>query len=88
MDLSFTKLEQLALLVLIFLCLSSFSWEIIKRFKIVLKGEGSLPFNNLGARFFRVFSEFFLQSKVNLSFYNQNNQSVYNQNNQSKNNQI
>ena len=64
MELSFTKIEQLALLVLIFLCLSSFSWEIIKRFKIVLKGEGSLPFNNLGARLFRVFSEFFLQSKV------------------------
>jgi len=38
--------------------------EIIKRFKIVLKGEGSLPFDNLGSRFLRVFSEFFLQSKV------------------------
>ena len=50
--------------ILILLCFSSFSLEIIKRFKIVLKGEGSLPFDNLGSRFLRVFSEFFLQSKV------------------------
>ncbi|MBI45377.1 MAG: hypothetical protein CMG66_04335 [Candidatus Marinimicrobia bacterium] len=60
----FTNLEQLFLLILISICLGSFSLEIIKRFKIVLKGKGSLPFDEIGKRFYRVFSEFFLQSKV------------------------
>ena len=60
----FTSIEQLFLSLLILLCAGSFSWEIIKRFKIVLKGNGTLPFDQLGARLFRVFSEFFLQSKV------------------------
>ena len=51
-------------LILLILCLSSFSWEIIKRFRIVLKGSGSLPFDNFGPRIIRVFNEFFLQKKV------------------------
>ena len=42
----------------------SFSWEIIKRFKIVLKGEGSFSFTNINKRLIRVFNEFVLQKKV------------------------
>ena len=60
----FNNIEQIILFCLITLCLGSFTFELVKRFKIVLKGEGSLPFDNLGPRFFRVLSEFFFQSKV------------------------
>jgi len=60
----FSLVEQISLSILLILCLSSFSWELIKRFKIVFKGSGSLPFDNFGLRFGRVFSEFFLQKKV------------------------
>ena len=60
----FSIVEKISLSILLFLCISSFSWEIIKRFKIVLKGEGTLPFDNIGGRLLRVFNEFFLQKKV------------------------
>ncbi len=60
----FNNIEQIILFCLITLCLGSFTFELVKRFKIVLKGEGSLPFDNLGPRLLRVISEFFFQSKV------------------------
>jgi len=60
----FNNIEQIILFCLITLCLGSFTFELVKRFKIVLKGEGSLPFDNLGPRLLRVLSEFFFQSKV------------------------
>ena len=60
----FTTLEQLFLFIFIITCAGSFSFEIIKRFRIILKGNGSLPFDNIGKRFYRVISEFFFQSKV------------------------
>ena len=60
----FTFTEEILLSILLFTALSSFSYEILKRFKIVFKGEGTLPFDNVGARLLRVFNEFFLQKKV------------------------
>ena len=60
----FTTIEQIFLITLIILCAGSFTWEIFKRVRIVLKGKGTLPFDSLGPRFFRVLSEFFFQSKV------------------------
>jgi len=60
----FTFTEEILLSILLFIALGSFSYEILKRFKIVLKGEGSLPFDNFGSRLLKVFNEFFLQKKV------------------------
>ena len=60
----FSIIEKILLSILLMLCLTSFSWEVIKRFRIVLKGEGSLPFNNISSRIMRVINEFFLQKKV------------------------
>ena len=60
----FTPIEKLSLSILLFLCIFSFSWEIIKRFKIVLKGEGKFTLNKISLRLIRVFNEFFLQKKV------------------------
>ena len=60
----FSLIEKIFLSILLMLCLTSFSWEIIKRFRIVLKGEGNLPFNNIPSRIMRVINEFFLQKKV------------------------
>ena len=60
----FSIIEKIVLSILIGLCLTSFSWEIIKRFRIVLKGEGNLPFDNIASRIMRVINEFFLQKKV------------------------
>ena len=60
----FSIIEKILLSILLMLCLTSFSWEVIKRFRIVLKGEGSLPFNNIPSRIMRVINEFFLQKKV------------------------
>ena len=60
----FSLIEKIFLSTLLALCLGSFSWEIIKRLRIVLKGEGSLPFDNIPRRIKRVIDEFFLQKKV------------------------
>ena len=60
----FSLIEKIFLSTLLTLCLGSFSWEIIKRLRIVLKGEGSLPFDNIPKRIKRVIDEFFLQKKV------------------------
>ena len=56
--------ERLILAVLILAALSSFIYEVYKRFKIVLKGSGKLPFDRIPARLIRVFNEFILQKKV------------------------
>ncbi len=61
---SFTLIEKILLTIIIISALSSFSWEIIKRFKIVLKGEGKLPFDNLSKRLIKVLREFIFQEKV------------------------
>ena len=60
----FSLSEKIFLGLLILISIGSFSWEIIKRFKIVLKGEDSLPFDNIGKRLTKVFREFILQEKV------------------------
>ena len=60
----FSIVEKLSLSILLLVCIASFSWEIIKRFKIVLKGEDDFPFDNIRSRLLRVFDEFFLQKKV------------------------
>ncbi len=46
------------------MCLGSFLYEIWRRIKIVLKGQGSLPFNRIGARLWRVIREVFFHEKV------------------------
>ena len=60
----FNFIEQILISALILVCIGSFSWELSKRFKLVLKGEGTLPFDNIPARLWRVFEEFLLQKKV------------------------
>tara|TARA_Y100001970_G_C14233839_1_gene860531 strand:+ start:603 stop:2504 length:1902 start_codon:yes stop_codon:yes gene_type:complete len=60
----FTNIEIFILTFLISFALLSFSWELIKRFKIILKGSGNFPFDNLPKRLYRVFNEFILQKKV------------------------
>ena len=42
----------------------SFSYELYKRYAIIMKGIGNFEFNNLPVRLKRVFSEFVLQKKV------------------------
>ena len=64
MHYDFSPIEIFILSSLIIGTISSFSWEIIKRFKIVLKGEGSFSFTNINKRLIRVFNEFVLQKKV------------------------
>ena len=60
----FNFIEQILISALILVCIGSFTWELSKRFKLVLKGEGTLPFDNIPARLWRVFEEFLLQKKV------------------------
>ena len=56
--------EKSLLLALIIITLISFSFEIFKRFKIVLKGTGSFPTDKIIKRLIRVFNEFVMQKKV------------------------
>ena len=60
----FSFIEQIILFVLIFVSLSSFSYELIKRFIIVSKGTGSFSINQSLTRLKRVLFEFVLQTKV------------------------
>ena len=60
----FSIVEKLSLSILLLVCIVSFTWEIVKRFRIVLKGQGDFPFDNISGRLLRVFDEFFLQKKV------------------------
>ena len=61
---TFNLIEQLILAVLIISAISSFSFELFKRYKIVMKGTGSFSFSQPYIRFKRVFLEFVLQKKV------------------------
>ena len=60
----FNIIEQLILSVLIILAISSFSLDLFKKFKIIMKGTGDFPLDNLFYRFKKVFIEFILQKKV------------------------
>jgi len=60
----FSFIEQIILFVLIFVSLSSFLYELIKRFIIVSKGTGSFSINQSLTRLKRVLFEFVLQTKV------------------------
>ena len=60
----FTGIEQSILAITIIITLGSFIYEVWRRLRIVLKGRDSLPFDNFGARAWRVFKEVFLHEKV------------------------
>ena len=61
---TFNIIEQLILTVLIILAISSFSLDLYKKFKIIMKGTGNFPFDNILFRSKKVFFEFILQKKV------------------------
>ena len=61
---TFNFIEQLILAVLLISAISSFSFELFKRYKIIIKGTGSFSFNKPHIRLKRVFDEFILQKKV------------------------
>ena len=63
-DIYFSLTEQIVLGSGIILCLASFLYEVSRRFFIVFKGLGKLPFDRFGARFWRMFREVFLHEKV------------------------
>jgi len=61
---SFTIPGQLILSILIIASISSFTFELYKRYKIIMKGTGKFHFNKIHLRLKRVFMEFILQKKV------------------------
>ena len=61
---TFNLIEQSTLAILIIGTLTSFSLELFKRYKIIMQGTGSFPFDNIHIRLKRVFVEFVLQKKV------------------------
>ena len=61
---TFNLIEQLILAILISSAMFSFSFELYKRYKIIMKGTGSFSFNKPHIRLKRVFDEFILQKKV------------------------
>ena len=64
LDINFNIFEKNILLIGILVSLASFSYEIWKRIRIVLKGTGTLPFDRPIERSWRVFKEVMLQEKV------------------------
>ena len=60
----FNFIEQIVLFVLISVSIGSFTYELFKRFNIVLKGTGTFNFDQLPIRLKRVLFEFILQVKV------------------------
>ena len=60
----FNIIEQILLSALLLAAISSFTFELFKRYKIVMKGTGSFSFDNLPKRLYRVLVEFVLQKKV------------------------
>ena len=60
----FNPIEQLMLSVLIISAISSFSLDLFKKYKIIMKGTGDFPLDNLPSRIKKVFFEFILQKKV------------------------
>ena len=61
---TFNIVEQILLSALLLTAISSFTFELFKRYKIVMKGTGSFSFDNLPKRLYRVLVEFVLQKKV------------------------
>ena len=61
---TFNTIEQLILSVLIILTISSFSLDLFKKFKIIMKGTGNFPTDKIFFRLKKVFIEFILQKKV------------------------
>ena len=56
--------EKIILAVLTITTFFSFGYELYRRISIIFKGTGSLPFDRIGERLFRVFREVFLHEKV------------------------
>ena len=63
-DIYFSFAEKIVLGLGIIICLASFIYEVTRRLFIVFKGMGTLPFDRIGARFWRMFREVFLHEKV------------------------
>ena len=61
---TFSVIEQLVLATLICIAITSFSVELLKRYKIIMKGTGSFSFSDPHIRIKRVLEEFVLQKKV------------------------
>jgi len=61
---TFNLIEQIILFVCILFAALSFTYELYKRYKIIIKGTGKFEFNNLSTRLKRVLLEFVLQKKV------------------------
>ena len=60
----FNTAEQTILAVLIISALSSFSYEIFIRYRIIMKGTGSFSFDKIHIRLKKVLLEFLFQQKV------------------------
>ena len=60
----FSSIEKIILTLSTLTCLGSFSYEVWRRFKIVLKGRESLPFDQFGKRCWRVVREVLFHEKV------------------------
>ena len=63
---SFLLIEQLFLGVLIILAISSFTFELYKRYAIIMKGTGTFQFDQIHIRLKKVLLEFLLQKKFYL----------------------
>jgi len=63
-DFQFSNIEKIILTLGTIGCLGSFGYEVWRRFKIVLKGRESLPFDRLGVRCWRVIREVLFHEKV------------------------
>ncbi len=63
-DIHFSISENIILLAGIFIAIGSFIYEVRRRIWIVLKGIGSLSFDNIVPRLWRVFREVFLHERV------------------------
>ena len=64
MNLQFEMSEKIILGILILMSISSFTFELYKRYKIIMKGTGKFPFDKIFLRLKKVFLEFILQKKV------------------------
>ena len=60
----FIIIEQLILALLIITAISSFTFELYKRYAIIMRGTGTFQFNQIHIRLKKVLLEFILQKKV------------------------
>ncbi|MDP7095075.1 MAG: heterodisulfide reductase-related iron-sulfur binding cluster [Candidatus Marinimicrobia bacterium] len=63
-DIHFSNIEKIILTLSTLACLGSFVYEVWRRIRIVLRGQGSLPFDKIGARIWRVINEVLFHKKV------------------------